>query len=36
VTAWCASHGVLAEQLSTGTASLEDLFIALTGNGASA
>ena len=36
VTAWCASHGVLAEQLSTGGGSLEDLFVRLTGDGASA
>jgi ABC-2 type transport system ATP-binding protein len=35
VTAWCASHGVLAEQLSTGGGSLEDLFLSLTGNNAS-
>src|SRR4051812_39629190 len=34
VTAWCASHGVLAQQLSTGAGSLEDLFLSLTGNGA--
>jgi ABC-2 type transport system ATP-binding protein len=31
VTAWCASRGVLAEQLSTGAGTLEDLFLSLTG-----
>ncbi|HET6818136.1 MAG TPA: ABC transporter ATP-binding protein [Mycobacteriales bacterium] len=30
VTGWCASRGVLAEQLSTGGGSLEDLYLALT------
>ena len=36
VTAWCASRGVLAEQLSTGAGTLEDLFLSLTTDGASA
>jgi ABC-2 type transport system ATP-binding protein len=36
VTAWCAARGVLAEQLSTGAGSLEDLFLALIGEGVSA
>ena len=34
VTAWCAGRGVLAEQLSTGAGSLEDLFLELTADGA--
>jgi ABC-2 type transport system ATP-binding protein len=36
VTAWCASRGVLAEQLSTGAGTLEDVFLALTSDGANA
>jgi len=36
VTAWCASRGVLAEQLSTGAGTLEDLFLSLTSKGATA
>src|SRR3954447_20067239 len=36
VTAWCAARGVLAEQLSTGTGTLEDLFLSLTSKGATA
>ena len=36
VTAWCAQRGVLAEQLSTGAGTLEDLFLALTADGATA
>jgi ABC-2 type transport system ATP-binding protein len=36
VAAWCATRGVLAEQLSTGAGTLEDLFVSLTGDGAPA
>jgi ABC-2 type transport system ATP-binding protein len=35
VTGWCAARGVLAEQISTGGASLEELYLSLTGDGAS-
>jgi ABC-2 type transport system ATP-binding protein len=31
VTAWCAAHGVLAEELRVGRRSLEDVFLELTG-----
>ena len=31
VTAWCASHGVMPQQLSVGRRSLEDVFLDLTG-----
>ena len=31
VTAWCAQHGVLAEQLHVGSKDLEDVFLELTG-----
>jgi ABC-2 type transport system ATP-binding protein len=31
VTAWCAQHGVLAEELQVGRRSLEDVFLELTG-----
>ena len=31
VTAWCASHGVMPQQLSVGRQSLEDVFLDLTG-----
>ncbi|MGH3435303.1 MAG: ABC transporter ATP-binding protein [Sciscionella sp.] len=31
VAAWCAKHGVLAEQLQVGRPSLEDVFLELTG-----
>jgi ABC-2 type transport system ATP-binding protein len=31
VTAWCAQHGVLAEQLHIGSKDLEDVFLELTG-----
>jgi ABC-2 type transport system ATP-binding protein len=31
VTAWCARHGVLAEELRVGRRSLEDVFLELTG-----
>ena len=31
VTAWCAQHGVLAEELRVGRRSLEDVFLELTG-----
>jgi ABC-2 type transport system ATP-binding protein len=34
VTAWCASRGVLAERVSTGGGSLEDLYLSLTSDGA--
>ena len=30
VTAWCAERGVLAERVSTGSSSLEDLYLSLT------
>lgn len=33
VTAWCAGHGVLPEQLVVGRNSLEDVFLELTGRG---
>ena len=36
VTAWCASHGVLPGQLSVGRRSLEDVFLAVTGQTGSA
>ena len=31
VTAWCASHGVMPDDLKVGTRSLEDVFLELTG-----
>jgi ABC-2 type transport system ATP-binding protein len=31
VTAWCASHGVMPQQLTVGRRSLEDVFLAMTG-----
>jgi ABC-2 type transport system ATP-binding protein len=31
VTAWCASNGVLADRITTGRRSLEDVFLDLTG-----
>jgi ABC-2 type transport system ATP-binding protein len=31
VTAWCASHGVMPQHLTVGRRSLEDVFLALTG-----
>ncbi len=31
VTAWCASHGVMPQQLTVGRRSLEDVFLTLTG-----
>jgi ABC-2 type transport system ATP-binding protein len=31
VTAWCASHGVLADEIRVGRRSLEDVFLELTG-----
>ena len=34
VTAWCAEHGVLAEELRVERRSLEDVFLELTGHGA--
>jgi ABC-2 type transport system ATP-binding protein len=33
VTAWCASRGVMPDRLSTGTRTLEDVFLDLTGRG---
>ena len=35
VTAWCAGQGVLAERVTTGAGSLEDLYLLLTADGAS-
>jgi ABC-2 type transport system ATP-binding protein len=34
VTAWCAGRGILAERVSTGAGSLEDLYLSLTADGA--
>jgi ABC-2 type transport system ATP-binding protein len=36
LTAWCASHGVMPGQLSVGSRTLEDVFLALTGEPAAA
>jgi ABC-2 type transport system ATP-binding protein len=33
VTAWCAAHGVLAQDLHVERRSLEDVFLDLTGRG---
>jgi ABC-2 type transport system ATP-binding protein len=35
VTGWCASRGVLAERVTTGAGTLEDLYLCLTTDGAS-
>jgi len=34
VTSWCAGRGVLAERVSTGAGTLEDLYLSLTADGA--